>query len=380
MNLYKANRQWANRPADERFQSLEELHNACTYHQDHAVQAVVPSEALKVDSDKDGNILLIGGEKSAQVSHFAFGQLAARAKAPASYLRTLPAPLAVECLRTGLAEQPTDENERNVSLLFNRDEDTSLVVRAATSDKYTRIWNSQLTSRLLRLVKENPNWKPPAAFPVSGQENIPRDANGKVKGGLYASQKDMFAFLVDESRPIDGSPKGLMRGFFLWNSEVGDSKLGVMTFLCDYVCGNNIVWNASNVTEIGIRHIGTADGKFHAQFDRLAVELKRYADSSASDLEAKISKARQIEFKGTKLEVLDSLMTHIGKAKIVDLTRKRVDAAMTLAEQRTERYGNPRSAWAIVGGLTENSQLEPHADQRMRVDRAAGKLLETIVF
>ena len=40
--------------------------------------------------------------------------------------------------------------------------------------------------------------------------------------GIYASDHDMFAFLVNEEYRIDdGSDGGLARGFFVQNSEVG---------------------------------------------------------------------------------------------------------------------------------------------------------------
>jgi len=40
--------------------------------------------------------------------------------------------------------------------------------------------------------------------------------------GIYASDHDMFSFLVNEEYRIDdGSDGGLARGFFVQNSEVG---------------------------------------------------------------------------------------------------------------------------------------------------------------
>src|SRR5205085_2211526 len=72
---------------------------------------------------------------------------------------------------------------------------------------------------------------------------------------LFASDRDMFVFLADEDRRIEvpgrrnGSGGSMARGFFVWNSEVGDKTLGLGFFLFDYVCCNRIVWGADQYTE-----------------------------------------------------------------------------------------------------------------------------------
>ena len=49
-----------------------------------------------------------------------------------------------------------------------------------------------------------------------------------MPSGLYASDHDMFAFLVAPDRVIsDGGGGSLMRGIFVRNSEVGDAALSV---------------------------------------------------------------------------------------------------------------------------------------------------------
>ncbi len=52
---------------------------------------------------------------------------------------------------------------------------------------------------------------------------------------LYASDRDVFIFLVDDRNPIsfeaDGVKRNLFRGFMVWNSEVGSHRFGLMTFL-----------------------------------------------------------------------------------------------------------------------------------------------------
>jgi hypothetical protein len=78
----------------------------------------------------------------------------------------------------------------------------------------------------------------------------------------------MFVFLADEERRIEipnrrnGQPGSLARGFFVWNSEVGNTTLGAGFFLFDYVCCNRYVWGADQYTEVRIRHTSGAPDRW----------------------------------------------------------------------------------------------------------------------
>jgi hypothetical protein len=231
-----------------------------------------------------------------------------------------------------------------------------LVLRSALSPSCTRIWNYEITERLVDLMQREPEWTVPPA-------------GGTQPSGLYASDHDMFAFLVNESRRIeDGTEGGLARGFFVWNSEVGDASFGIMTFLYRYVCGNHIVWGAKDVKEVRIRHVGRADEK---AFRQLSADLREYADSSVSDDEARIERAKTLELGDSKDVVLDRLFG----MRSLNLTRKALEEAYESTEQHPED-GSPRTVWGIAQGLTREAQKTPYADQRVKRDRAAGKVLE----
>lgn len=109
MELFQASHQWAIRPADQRFWSLEELHTA-THH--YAMQARtatdVPYATLRTQANA-GEVMLVGKKDvPAKLTHWAFGQLAARVGAPAGYLRSLPA----RGKDQGGAEHPDRGDER----------------------------------------------------------------------------------------------------------------------------------------------------------------------------------------------------------------------------------------------------------------------------
>lgn len=360
--LTQATEQWSNRPADQRFNSLEALHAAVCHHKSVAVEATdVKLSTLRIAASAEDPTLgfkpqphLISPTGAvAKFTHHSFGQLCRRIGAPASYLRQLPASVVADNMNYGLSTVEPRDNGEGDNLLFSQN--GSLVLRAALSPSYTRIWNCDVTSRLIRLTESNPDWQPaPEAFDGSR--------------GLYASDKDMFAFLVDNDRRIFESLPGggLGRGFFVSNSEVGDASFRVTTFLYEFICGNHRVWGATGVQEIRIPHIGDADAR---AFSKLTVELKKYSDSSAIETEQKIQSMRVMELGATKDEVLDAVFN-------LGTTRKVAALAYEIAEKSEDRYGNPRSVWGFTGGLTEVARDLPNADERVALERQAGKIMQ----
>ena len=379
MNLFKASNQWATRPDDERFSTLQELHNACTAYRNTARTATVPFNSLRVEAH-DGDVKLIGKAATpARLTNWAFGQLATSISAPAAYLRTLPATLAAQNLNHGLAKT---EDRTDRAILFHENGD--LLTRAFSSDKYTRIWNSDITSRLLRLPD---GWQVPPARPARDGQVGSRPATEAdvLKGarhalsvnvgdmiapaGLYASDHDLFVFMVDDAKRISepGNPDGLARGFFVSNSEVGAASFSITRFMYRHVCGNHIVWDAKQVNEIRIKHIGSADDRAFAQ---ITGELIKYANESASDDEARILRTSTFSLGATKDEVLDKLFA----VKSLGISRVKLNAAYEATVEHDSQL-DPTTAWGIANGLTRISQDSAFADERVSLDRAAGKVL-----
>ncbi len=134
--------------------------------------------------------------------------------------------------------------------------------------------------------------------------------------GVYASDRDMFLFLVDDDHrlenPIGGTP--LARGFFVWNSEVGDKTFGLTTFLYDAICGNHIVWGAQNVKEIKLKQVGHARNR---AFAGMRLQLREYAESSISDEQFKINRAQNFLLGGNKEDALSTLLSYTKKRKFL---------------------------------------------------------------
>lgn len=380
MNLYQASNQWSSRPNDERFWTVRDLHQACTYSRTQARTTTVAYRDLRAQA-QGTEVLLVGPKGNpAALTHWAFGQLSQRAGAPPSYLRTLTPELATACINQGLEHRQDDEQ---ASLLFHQN--GRLLTRAMVGTGYTRIWGNDITSRLLDL--EAQGWRVPPARPArEGQESRPATAADVLRvgqfglsinvgdpiaaAGLYASDHDLFVFMVKEDITVDGGDGDVLsRGFFMWNSEVGATSFGCMKFLYDHVCGNHIVWGARDVSEIRIRHVGNADERAFAE---LQVELLKYADSSVAQDRARIMAAKAHVLGATKEAVLDAVfgLPRLGVPRI------QLGAAYDLAVEHEASHGAPNTAWGMASGLTRLSQTLPYADERTRLDRAAGKVLE----
>lgn len=368
--LSHASQQWRDRPADERFPSIVAL-------RDHAVRSRAASSEVNVDMGRvrvearDGEVVVVGPNGGgAYPTHHAFNQLASRAGAPAGYLRTLPAEIAAPAVAHGLAR--VAEEGRESTLLMRRSA-TGRELHAATSTKYARIWNSEIAQRLVDLQSAQPWWTFPTAFRHAGQAAKPGERELPV---AFASDSDMFTFLCDyehgvEVRQADGSSHTLARGFTISNSEVGAGRLEAKFFLFDYVCSNVLIWGARVIREIDLVHTGRARDRFAAGFGALEDDLARHALSSdRTDAEA-VARAQRILVADTKKEVLSSLYGSYGKR---GLGKGAIEAAYTVVEE-TPRYGDPRSVWGLVNGITEVSQRESHADGRRKLDEIAGDLM-----
>lgn len=379
MELFKASRQWQSRPADERFASVQELHAVCSDYRSRAKTAQTTYGQLTAQGD-GAEVKLIGQTgTSTRLTHWAFGQLCQRANAPAGYLRDLPSDLASQCVNVGLKERAADP----CHLMFHSNGD--LILRSLTSDRYDRIWNSDVTSRLLQLLDKG--WRVPPARPaIPGQAGVRKATEADVLGdtefglsvnvgdyiapaGLYASDHDMFAFMVNPARRIeDGSEGGLSRGFFVWNSEVGAASFGMTRFFYRHVCGNHIVWGASDVKTVRIRHVGDAGTR---AFEELRAQVAEYDNASASDDEAIIARARTMRLGENKEKVLDRLFGLRLAASQSDI-RAAVDSAFNYQDID----GDPLTVYGVVNGLTRVSQNTPYADSRVALDRAAGRVME----
>ena len=220
--------EWFSRPADERFLSLSELFASVRSRAERSRTRTLESATIRVEATR-GNadclaLTLPGSEAPIAPTHWSFGQLAALVGAPAAYLRQLPAPLAGINLQYGL----TAHRAEQVKTL---EVDDGLVeLRAITGPDYGRIYDHELVEAVQQIAGDGTSdtrWKVPGVLDWSTSVYNPRVDVTRDTTTLYASDRDVFLFLVDDLNPIeagrlpDGSPDLFFRGFYCWNSEVG---------------------------------------------------------------------------------------------------------------------------------------------------------------
>jgi uncharacterized protein DUF932 len=355
MNDTRVSHEWASRPADQRFLTIADLLAAVKARRLDSAEESVALDRMRLAPEGGELALTTGGASHGLLSHWAFGQMCSRAKAPAGYLRTLPAELAAINLQWSLeTREDGNSDEGNDAKILSRGGKVS----AVTSTTYGRIWDLDV----VRAVADHIDlsvWRVPSA---SYQARDPKRATT-----LYGSDRDVFMFLVDEGRPIEaGDGDSLRRGFYVWNSEVGASTFGIRTFTYDYVCDNRIIWGQSNVREVTVRHTSGGPHRFRS----VVPQITAYAKSSDREMVDTIRAAKAKRVGATKKDVVDWLAAR-GFTK--PLATKAYEAAAN------ERRGyDPRSVWGLVQGLTETARDIAHTDARVELEEKAGSLLEKL--
>lgn len=372
--LMKASHQWATRPDDERFTSLDEMLAFSRAQRERSRSLAISSrriEARPIDGDAGGLAVLGPDGQATLPTHWAFGQLASRIKAPAGYLRTLPSDIAADAINHGLASRGIED----VGALLRMDavdagseimQNGTPSLAALTGPNYGRVWNADVIAALVKRFGNGVD----GDFTVPGEFGKALSKVTKDNTTLFASDRDMFIFLADEQNRIEvpnrrnGQPGSLARGFFVWNSEVGSTTLGISTFLFDYVCCNRIVWGAEDVQEIRIRHTVSAPDKF---IEEVGPAMIAYANSSAQGINDAISAAQARKISGDQDEVLDFLV------KRTRFSRTQAQA-INLAHQNEE--GRPiESLWDATVGITAYAKGMTHQDSRIEIEREGGKVM-----
>ena len=237
--------------------------------------------------------MLPGADTPVAPTHWSFGQLASLVGAPAAYLRQLPAALAGINLQYGL----TAHRAEQIKTLET--DDGRVELRAVTGPDYGRIYDHELVEAVQRIAGNgtgDTRWKVPGVLDWSTGIYNPRVDITKDTTTLYASDRDVFLFLVDDLNPIeagrlpDGSPDLYFRGFYCWNSEVGAKTLGMASFYLRAVCQNRNLWGVEDFEEITIRHSKYAASRFAHE---AAPALLNFANSSPMPFVNGIKAARE---------------------------------------------------------------------------------------
>jgi len=365
--------EWFSRPDDERFLCLPTLHEAVRSRAERATARTVETRAIRVEASRDSaerlTLTVPGRDAPVAPTNWSFGQMCSLVGAPASYLRQIPAPLAGINLQHGLL------SHRAELVKTLEAEDGRVELRAVTGPDYGRIWDHELVEAVMRIAGNgtgDTRWKVPGLLDWSTMTHNPQVAVTKDTTTLYASDRDVFLFLVDDAHPIEagrlpnGDPDLYFRGFYCWNSEVGSKTLGIASFFLRAVCMNRNIWGAEGFEEISIRHSKFAGHRFAHQ---AAPALARFADSSPAPFVAGIRAAREA-IVARKDDDRESFLRKRGFSK--------PETEKIIATVLDEEGRPPESVFDFVQGITALARAKPHQDARLELEGHAAKLMASV--
>lgn len=363
--------EWFNRPADERYLSLSDLYSSVKSRSERSRTRIVESEVIRVEASRDDverlTLMVPGSDGPIAPTHWSFGQLASLVGAPAAYLRQLPAPLAGINLQYGLSSHRAEQ----VKLL--EVESGRAELRAVTGPDYGRIFDHELVEAVQKIAGNgtgDTRWKVPGVLDWSSGIYDPHADVSKNSTTLYASDRDVFLFLVDDLNPIEagklpnGEPDIFFRGFYCWNSEVGSRTLGIASFYLRAVCQNRNLYGVEDFQEITIRHSKFAPQRFAQEAEPALIQ---FAESSPMPFINGIKAARErIVARDDEDRAMFLRKRGFSKAE----TTKIIDAVLM------EEGRPPESVFDFVQGITRVARDKSHQDARLDMETKAKKLLD----
>lgn len=349
--------EYANRPADERYASIDALIAAATADQRLSAERSYNLKDLRALAVGSGVQLINAREQAATFTHWSFGQLARMIGAPAGYLRSLSSALAADCVNEGIAK--SDLGQTATLLVQAANGKPQPTVRSITSDTYGRLWDGPLYAALQATLGDAfelpPTWE--------------GGADG-ARSGAYRGDRDSFLIVVNGGSIVnDPSAAGdgrMYRGLMIRNSEVGACSVTIEQILFEYICGNHNLWGAIIDKRFKRRHVGG-----HVLRDvvrEIGAIGHAWTERSAAQDERLIRLLIDTELAATKDAIVDELQK-------MGATKAQAIGAYDTCEQSELFTASPRSFWGLNQGLTRLSQSSTYQDDRFVLDQLAGKIL-----
>lgn len=360
-----AHKQWASRPDDERFQTLDELSEVVHKRRAISREETVSTSDIAAEAFEDGLRVIVEGNDPAAPTNWSFNQLAKAADFRVSELRKLSAQTAAAVINEQIHKQ--EAVDIKVMRLLGDEQD---VIQAVTSPSYGRIFDAEVVDMVRKVVEmSDGKFHNPKAY-----------AGGKFGGepvpsGLYASDRDVFMFMVDGGSIFDeGERAQFNRGFIVSNSEVGKSSLLVMSFLFNTVCGNHYIFGASGINMRRIIHSAGAPGRFATDaFDELMLFAKQPLDLSpiTAIQEIKLSDIRpgSHDFDTERDKWIKAFADKYGFG---------VGEVRSAITQAIMEEGQCQTAFDLAQGFTASARTIPHVDTRMEFERRVGNWITSI--
>lgn len=365
--------QWANRPDDQCFHSLEDLYAAtkqrAAFSSNEEAQL---ADCHIVGEGENLEVIIPGFDKPQKFTNLGFGQLCSELGVPAGYMRKLPGELVQQNLNHALGKIRQQRDTAMITAAgagdvfnpklnaFYHRTDTQQV-QAVTSTSYSRIFDHELVEVMQAVTAE-----------ADKEFFAPKDWNGNVSG-LYASDRDVWMYMIDGGSLVEGPCERdqMYRGIILSNSEVRVKTVIGRTFMFRVTCGNLQIWGMEDLEEISIVHRGKARKHFN---EILIPRLREFvkADTRQAVYDA-IKAANTAKLPWSVSEKIEEFIDWArNPMKGVKFSRKEVLAAV---EAAIREEGRCESIWDFVNGLTAVARDIAFAGDSANLSARAGKLM-----
>lgn len=377
---YDLSNQWLRRPRDQRFLNLTDLAAHVKARADETYELKTDTKKIefwapepkKVEDTHVLKVITADGDE-VEPTHWSFGQLSGLAKAPAGYLRTLPTQIVADAMMYGLRYNREGEG---VKLYARKGQD----IRAATGTDYGRIFDHEVVAAVQQVAGNGTGdmrWKVPGVMDWSTMVYNPNVVPTIDTTTLYASDRDVFIFLVDDRNPIvvgkviDPRTGALVddimfRGFYITNSEVGSGALKIAVFYLRAICCNRICWGTEGFETLTMRHSKYAPARFVEEARPALLEMCERSDTKLIDAVARAKAAKVADDKDGALAFLQGR----GFSR-----RQSVTIYETVEKEESVQA---RSAWDFAQGITAVARSIPYQDERLAMERVAGAILDKV--
>jgi hypothetical protein len=395
--LSVASNQWASRPDDEKFLSLAELYKArySKENDDVVKQQQYNMSEFRAFYDDHGELMLEHqisnkGGITLVPTAWSMAQLCTRTRTPYPALKLWQddgnKSLVVDALNHSFEKRGDDMQ------LYHQYHNTLYpqTLHAATSEKYTRIFDYEVIERVQRFTTDSKaDWKVPGTIDWSNGQHIADDYLGsdqvtKEATTLYAGDRDMFIFLVDDRNPIDlgvtrnGQQDVVFPGFIVGNSTVGYKPIWMMTFYFRGVCMNRCIWGAEGVKEFSHKHLTNVrqnalygdkqsnDPMKQLGFTDRLKELEKRQQQGRDKTARSIQGAMQVE------EFNDDEARHVALRK--------VEIASTTARKIVSNFEEVEShpiltRWDMHNAITAEARTVTYQNERTKLEKTATRFL-----
>lgn len=340
---------WLQHKAGTRHENMAGLLDFLKDRSSRALTEVVQNKEIELacveqpETRDDLNKLafLVNGQPR-EMTHYSFGQLAGLAKAPAKYLRSLPAALVKDAIEFGLR---FNREVEEVKPYFDANE-----LRSINGPSYGRVDDWEVVEAVQSIL-DGGRWVP-----------------AEKHMGLSVTDRSLQMFLIDQSNPIvvgktlRGDDDVMYRGLRIMNSELGYSSLAVQGFTFRSYCLNGCIFGKGEIEQITIRHSKNAPARWARE---VQPAIEAYTTQDNSLFVEQVQKVKEtIVAKDDEAAV--AFMNNRG------LSRTQARSAIERIEQ--EEGSRARTAWDLAQGITSLARDISITENRADLEKVAGDI------